>query len=225
MWRALLQVLKDNDPLEPIAQEFHKMLSVACEMAALVEPHVFSHDLSLEDRSKIYSLDIEVNKLERSIRKRVITHLSLSGSEVEYCLILMSIVKDAERVGDYIKNISEVSELGGTPVPEGPIRSELEQLINTAHSMLRATPSIVEADDANAALEHLRTGKSVSKRTDRLLVELAKSDFTVPQTTSMVLLTRFHKRLCGHVMNILSSMVMPFHKVDFFDARELESEE
>ena len=65
----------------------------------------------------------------------------------------------------------------------------------------------------------------MSKRTDRLLVELAKSDFTVTQTTSMVLLTRFHKRLCGHVMNILSSMVMPLHKVDFFDARELESDE
>jgi len=225
MWRELLAMLSDNDPLEPIAREFHQMLTVACEMSALVKSRIFSHDLSLGDRSKIYTMDIEVNKLERSIRKRVITHLSLSGSEVEYCLLLMSIVKDAERVGDYIKNISEVSELGGTPVPEGTIRSELEQLIEISHSMLRATPAIVQADDANAALEQLRIGKSMSKRTDRLLVELAKSDFTVAQTTSMVLLTRFHKRLCGHVMNILSSMVMPFHKVDFYDAREVESED
>ncbi len=225
MWRELLAVLSDNDPLEPIAREFHQMLNVACNMSELVRPHIFSQDLSLGDRSKIYSMDIEVNKLERSIRKRVITHLSLSGSEVEYCLLLISIVKDAERVGDYIKNISEVSELGGTPVPEGTIRSELEQLIETSHSILATTPTIVQADDADAALEQLRIGKSVSKRTDRLLVELAKSDFSVTQTTSMVLLTRFHKRLCGHVMNILSSMVMPFHKVDFFDAREIETEE
>ena len=225
MWRELLAVLSDNDPLEPIAKEFHKMLQIAGDMSALVKPHVFSHELSLADRSKIYAMDIEINKLERSIRKRIITHLSLSGSEVEYCLLLMSIVKDAERVGDYIKNISEVSELGGSPVPEGAIRSELEQLISTSHSMLAAAPQIVQADDSSAALEQLTTGKSVSKRTDRLLVELAKSDFTVTQTTSMVLLTRFHKRLCGHVMNILSSMVMPLHKVDFFDVREVESEQ
>lgn len=225
MWRELLAVLSDNDPLEPIAREFHQMLQTAGEMSALVKPHLFSHDLSLADRSKIYSMDIEVNKLERSIRKRIITHLSLTGSQVEYCLLLMSIVKDAERVGDYLKNISEVSDLGGSPVPEGNIRAELEHIITTAHGMLRAAPGIVQADDSDAALEQLRTGKSMSKRTDRLLVELAKSDFTVTQTTSLVLLTRFHKRLCGHVMNILSSMVMPLHKVDFFDAQEVQSEE
>ncbi|MED5465601.1 MAG: PhoU domain-containing protein [Myxococcota bacterium] len=223
MWRELFDVLTSNDPLEPIAQEFHRMLTVTVEMSTLVKPHVFSHDLSLEARSRVYNLDIEVNKLERSIRKRVITHLSLSGSEVEYCLLLMSIVKDAERIGDYIKNISEVSDLGGSPVPDCSIQTELGELIATAHSMLAATPRIVDEDDNDAAVEQLRIGKNVSKRCDRLLGELAKSDFTVSQTTSLVLLTRFHKRVCGHVMNILSSMVMPLHKVDFVDLKEFEN--
>ena len=139
MWRELFDVLTSNDPLEPIAQEFHRMLTGTVEMSTLVKPHVFSHDLSLEARSRVYNLDIEVNKLERSIRKRVITHLSLSGSEVEYCLLLMSIVKDAERIGDYIKNISEVSDLGGSPVPDCSIQTELGELIATAVSYTHLT--------------------------------------------------------------------------------------
>ena len=33
----------------------------------------------------------------------------------------------------------------------------------------------------------------------------------------MVLLTRFYKRVGGHLLNVVSSVVMPLHKVDFYD--------
>ena len=36
-----------------------------------------------------------------------------------------------------------------------------------------------------------------------------------------MLLTRFYKRVGAHLVNILSSVVMPLHKVDFFDEAEL----
>ena len=35
----------------------------------------------------------------------------------------------------------------------------------------------------------------------------------------MVLLTRFYKRLGAHLLNILTSVVMPLHKLDFYDER------
>ena len=54
--------------------------------------------------------------------------------------------------------------------------------------------------------------------------ELAKSDLTAAQTTSMVLLTRFHKRLGAQLLNILSSVVMPLHKIDFYDGRQTSEE-
>jgi hypothetical protein len=36
-------------------------------------------------------------------------------------------------------------------------------------------------------------------------------------TTALVLALRYYKRIGGHPLNVLSSMVMPLHKVDFFD--------
>ena len=65
--------------------------------------------------------------------------------------------------------------------------------------------------------ELVQVGRMAGKRCDNLLVELAKSDFNAAETTSMVLLPRFYKRLGGHLLNVLSSVIMPLHKVDFYD--------
>ena len=40
-------------------------------------------------------------------------------------------------------------------------------------------------------------------------------------TTALALATRYYKRIGGHVLNILSSVVMPLHKVDYYDEEEL----
>ncbi len=222
MWKELFQVLSDNNPVEPMTQELMQMLEITKEMSSLVHEHVFDQDFGVDQRAAIYKLDIKVNKLERSIRKRVITHLSVSHDHVSYCLLLMSLIKDAERVGDYLKNISEVPELGGAEIPEGPLKSELKEIISLAVEMLKTTPDILANEDTDRATDLLQLGRNTGKRCDVLLVELAKSDLTAAQTTSMVLLTRFHKRLGAHLLNILSSVVMPLHKIDFYDGRIAE---
>ena len=222
MWKELFQVLSDNNPVEPMTQELMQMLEITKEMSSLVHAHVFDQDFGVDQRAAIYKLDIKVNKLERSIRKRVITHLSISHDHVSYCLLLMSLIKDAERVGDYLKNISEVPELGGAQIPDGPLKSELEEIIALAVEMLKTTPDILANEDTEKATDLLQLGRNTGKRCDVLLVELAKSDLTAAQTTSMVLLTRFHKRLGAHLLNILSSVVMPLHKIDFYDGRIAE---
>lgn len=222
MWKELFQVLSDNNPVEPMTQELMQMLEITKEMSSLVHKHVFDQDFGVDQRAAIYKLDIKVNKLERSIRKRVITHLSISHDHVSYCLLLMSLIKDAERVGDYLKNISEVPELGGAQIPDGPLKTELQEIIDLAVEMLKTTPDILANEDTERATDLLQLGRNTGKRCDVLLVELAKSDLTAAQTTSMVLLTRFHKRLGAHLLNILSSVVMPLHKIDFYDGRIAE---
>jgi len=222
MWKELFKILSDNNPVEPMTQELMQMLELTKDMSDLVHAHVFDQKFQVDQRAAIYKLDVKVNKLERSIRKRVITHLSISHDHVSYCLLLMSLIKDAERVGDYLKNISEVPELGGAEIPDGPLKTELEEIIELAVEMLNATPDILANEDTERATDILKLGRNTAKRCDLLLVELAKSDLTAAQTTSMVLLTRFHKRLGAHLLNILSSIVMPLHKIDFYDGRITE---
>jgi phosphate uptake regulator len=225
MWSELIEIFRGIDPMKKTAEEFMEMLRIAHEMAQLVRPHLFEHGMTLEHRSEIYNLDIRVNRLERSIRKRIISHLAIQKTHVTYCLLTMSLIKDVERIGDYVKNISEVCELEGTPVPEGALRKELEDIVGVAMNLFEETPHITTTQDRDRATELLQIGRNTGKRCDRLLVELSRSDFDAAQATSMVLLTRFYKRIGAHLMNVLSSVVMPLHKIDYFDEKVLESRE
>ena len=223
MWLELLSIFRKGDAMETLAGEFREMLQLLKEMSQIVNGHIFDQDLSLDDRSKVYKLDVRVNKLERSIRKRVVSHVTLSRDHVPYCLLLMTLVKDAERIGDYWKNISEVSTLGAGKVPEGELKAELREIIDLAMTLMNDLVPILDSSDRERAEELLQIARLTGKRCDQLLVELAKSDFQAAETTAMVLLTRFHKRIIGHSFNILSSVVMPLHKVDFYDEQFLES--
>jgi phosphate transport system protein len=219
MWMELLKIFREGDTLKSLTDDFLRMLDLVQEMAAAVRPHLFDQTLSMEEKARIRKTDVKVNKLERAIRKQVIAHVTLSRAEVPYCLLLMSLVKDVERMGDYIKNISEVGELGGGAIPEGALRTELAEIVEIAMVMMADVPAIIGSQDRERAHELLQEGKDAGRRCDRLLIELAKSDFDAAQTTSMVLLTRFYKRMGGHLLNILTSVVMPLHKVDFYDER------
>jgi len=223
MWLELLSIFRQGDPMETLASEFRDMLRLLQQMSDIVNKHVFDQKLSLDERSRVYKLDVQVNKLERSIRKRVVSHVTLSRDHVPYCLLLMTLVKDAERIGDYWKNISEVSTLGAGQIPEGELKTELSEIIALAMVLMSDLVPILDASDRERAEELLQTSRQTGKRCDQLLVELAKSEFSAAETTAMVLLTRFHKRIIGHSFNILSSVVMPLHKVDFYDEQYLEA--
>ena len=222
MWLELLSIFRKGDAMETLADEFRAMLRLLQQMSEIVKGHIFDQDLSLDERSRVYKLDIQVNKLERSIRKRVVSHVTLSRDHVPYCLLLMTLVKDAERIGDYWKNISEVSTLGAGTIPEGELKAELQEIIDLAMTLMNDLVPILDSSDRERAEELLQTSRLTSKRCDQLLVELAKSDFQAAETTALVLLTRFHKRIIGHSFNILSSVVMPLHKVDFYDEQFLD---
>ena len=90
-------------------------------------------------------------------------------------------------------------------------------------TLMDALVLILAASDRDRAEELLQISRHMGKRCDQLLVELAKTDFSAAETTAMVLLTRFHKRIIGHSFNILSSVVMPLHKVDFYDEQFMEN--
>ena len=223
MWMELLEIFRSGDPMKLVADEFMKMLAITHEMANIVQPTIFDHSLSLEGRKQIYDLDVQVNKLERSIRKRIISHLTLHHSHVPYCLLLMSLVKDAERIGDYVKNVADLSELGGGEVPSGELRDELTDQVNTIMRLFEATPQVLAKQDREGANELIRIGRNAGKRSDKLVFEVARSaDMNAAQLTSLVLLTRFYKRIGAHLVNILSSVVMPLHKVDYFDEDYLD---
>jgi len=108
MFKNLLHFWKGKDFLSQVLEEFKSMLDDAQIMFDSVCRKLIDNKKEPGLKDKVYSIDKRVNDLQRDIRKRVIEHLSLQPSvDVPTCLLLMSVVKDAERLGDYAKNLYE----------------------------------------------------------------------------------------------------------------------
>ena len=223
MLQELMTIFRSGNPLRAMAEEFAEMLRLTCEMSVSAGDIYFGQSGVPEERTRIYEKDVRVNRLERSIRKRVVAHLSVAGNrtDIPYCLLLMSLVKDAERLGDYAKNLSEVVDLHPGALPDDEIVAELREIRTGVEEAFVASSEVLSASDRERALALLGQGKDLAQRADRLLMRIAGSDHPPALTAALVLGARYYKRMGGHLLNVLSSVGMPIHKIDYYDEDEI----
>lgn len=217
MLKELLSIFTSDTPLKDISHDFARMLNIVQKMVvAASQNYAGAHD-DADVREHLRTQDVEVNRLERSIRKRVVSILSIRKSvDVPYCLLMMSLVKDVERIGDYAKNLTEVTEISG-PLPDDPLVNELHVIRMAVETLAKEAASVFERSDKEQATELTRQGRSRAKQCDQLVAKIAASDLPAGTAVKMAVAVRFFKRIESHLLNIISSVIMPLHKIDYFD--------
>ena len=224
MLRELINIFKADNPLGRMGDNFAKMLGLTQEQTVRAGEIFFNKPPSPEERTRIYKQDVKVNKLERKIRKQVIAHLTISGNaaDVPYSLLLMSLVKDVERLGDYAKNLAETLDVSGATLPDDEMVAELREIRGEVESTFDAVAEVFARSDEEEAVELIRQGRDMTHRCEVLIDRIAKSDYDAATTVALTLGTRFYKRIGAHLLNILSGVVMPLHKLDYYDEKVLE---
>ena len=111
MFKELYSLMKKEDLLQRSYDECAQMLSTTEGMfhgTTKLLREMDSTDLELD----IYAEDKTVNAGERDIRRKVLTHLTIMGnqSDINAAFILITIIHDMERIGDYCKNIFELTQ-------------------------------------------------------------------------------------------------------------------
>ena len=101
--------------------------------------------------------------------------------------------------------------------------AELSQIRAGVDSTFAGLAQLLDRSDEETALVLIQQGKDLVRRCDSLLTRAAQSSYDSATTVAVVLGTRYYKRIGGHVLNILSSIVMPLHKVDYYDEASLPS--
>lgn len=177
-------------------------------------------------RKEIYERDILVNKAERTIRKKIVEHLAIQPKvDTTYCLLLMSIVKDAERIGDYCKNLMDLTAYHPTWEDPTELKTDFRNIEGEILIMFaRVGKAIRESDEALGA-ELVRQEREATKACERLIARILELEITTRQAVTFTLLARFDKRIAAHLGNIASSLVMPLHKLDYFDEEYLPGQE
>lgn len=224
MFGKLADVFRSDDAVARMSEGFDTMLEQARRVALLAGHHYFDGPPSPEERDELLSADVRVNKLERKLRKQIVSHLALNGGgDAVYGLLLMSLVKDVERIGDYAKNLSEIYQEGGGPLPVGddPVVRELKTIRNTAESLLAEVGDVFSESDPEAATGLIERGVAAGRQADALLRPVASGPYDAATAVTLILGARFYKRINAHLVNVMTGVVMPIHKLDYYDEDEL----
>ena len=134
------------------------------------------------------------------------------------CLVLSSIVIDIERIGDYTKNISELATTYSGKLDCGKFEPKVVHIEATVERLFSETRGVLEASDRQAARLLLDECSGVRKEVDEVIAMLIKADdedMGTAQTATVALYVRYLKRVGAHLLNILSSVVVPFERIGY----------
>jgi phosphate transport system protein len=177
--------------------------------------HSDTVDISVD----IYGLDKKINRAERDVRKKVMTHLVISGgAELAHGLALVSVVIDIERIGDYTKNIHDLARRHPARLDAGPLEPLLSEIESGIADAFRDTIRAFKDNNEDLAREVMAEYKEEhSSNCEKIIDKVIEGqiDLSPADAATVALYTRYLKRIGSHSRNIATSIVNPFHRIGY----------
>jgi len=218
MWKEIIQLLKTDNLLEQAYNQAFEMLEIAHEMfkSALECLRRTDREIDVETRKK----DKIVNAFERDVRRKILTHLSVRGStsELPAGLVLVTIIVDIERIGDYVKNILDLAELHIPKIEGTKYINKVEGMENAVETLFSNTIISIKNSDDEMALRLMEESRKIGKKCDNMIDQLIKDKVDNLLTNDAVYLAlyfRYLKRINAHLRNMASSVVNPFDRIGY----------
>lgn len=218
MWRQLIQIWKAHNLLDQAWQQSSRMLDITSEMfVEAIEVLKTGENKTL--KRDVHNKDQIVNEYMQDVRRKVLTHCSVQGPhELPAGLVLVSIIIDLERIGDYTKNIVDIAKFRSQKINPGTYENILEKIESAVKDNFLQTKTCIETSDANSAMKLLKKYEWVGKECDQSLKDLISEKdkkLSLGDSASLALYFRWLKRINAHLRNITTSIVNPFDRIGF----------
>lgn len=218
MFRKLLTIFRKDTLLDQAYKRSYEMLDITQDMFIKAKNSLMQSETGTPDLD-IRALDIKVNKYEREVRRNVFNHLAISGAEDIYSgLVLVSIIIDIERVGDYTKNIVELAVNHPAKLKEGKFSADLKGIEAAVEDTFLRVRKIFEKTNIDDAKKLLDDYYWINPLCDKIVINYIKEeDNTIPSgdAVSLALYFRYLKRINSHLRNIATSVINPFDRIGF----------
>ena len=186
---------------------------------------VFGGGKSKETKREVKGTDRKINASEREVRRALMTHSAVTG-DVDLPLVLayMSVVKDVERVGDYSKNLYDLAKLGidFSAAEDG---DELKHYRDAVSQLISDAADAFETRDVERARALVAKADGFLDEYDDHVVAQARSEAPATEAVPRALFFRFLKRITAHVMNLMTSLVLPVDQLDYYDEAKDDRDE
>ena len=113
----------------------------------------FNSNDTKEEVKALKREDKKINDFQMTVRRKVLTHFSLdtNSREVPNGLILVDMVVDIERIGDYCKNISDLTIMKKESINYGNLTDEIALIEQEVRTRFSATIDVIENQDEDLA--------------------------------------------------------------------------
>ena len=218
MFKQLFSALKSGDVLDRAFSEFSEMLDHAQWMFIRAN-EVLNHKVDPEEvRDSIYDRDKGINELLKGIRRKIVRHLTINpGVDVPAGLALMSVAKDAERIGDYCKNVFEVGQFYTEDFRVDRYHDPLEEIRREMESLFVAVRGAWRESDETAAKQAIKAADATRGRCDEMISLLLSDQASIQmhEAVAYSLLARHCKRVAAHLANICTAVLGRIEDLDF----------
>ena len=161
--------------------------------------------------------DRQINTTEMEIRRELVVHASVPGGvDTPEVLVFMHMVKDLERIGDYNKNIFDLAD-EGVSLAEAPDLGRLLGYRDELSARIALMGELLTTRDEDGARAYITRGDELRREFDDRINELVHSTEPAVVAVPRALLYRFLKRVTAHSLNVVSAVVMPVDRLDYFD--------
>ena len=218
MFKEVFDLFRRENQLQQAFERSREMLREDREMFEAATRSLRERDDARLDVD-IYAKDQLINAYEREVRRKVLTHLALSsGQDLQAGLVLVSVVIDIERIGDYTKNIVELALHHPNKLHCGGFDEHVKKIETRVRTMFELLIEALPNNDEPKAREVMSEHWWIARRSDEIVTELLDRDAPeLPgrEAVATALYNRYLKRVSAHLMNIASSVVNPFDRIGF----------
>lgn len=219
MFRQLFSALTSENTVNLAFDDLTQMLRNGAWMFDRANEVLHSTAPADDVRAPLYERDRSINELERSIRRKVLRHLTVNpGHDVAICLALMSVAKDAERIGDYCKNVFEVGHFYRKGFRVAKYLDPLDRIAAQVADMFGMVIKATQSSDEAQARKALALAREVRPHCDRLIEELFCDEDKIEfhEAVAYSLLARHYKRVAAHLANIATAALGRLEDLDFY---------
>jgi phosphate uptake regulator len=218
MFKKWLTIFKKDTLMNRAYQRSFEMLDITQEMFTEAKESLRQREDSEIDLG-IKETDKKVNSYEREVRRMVIKHLVVIGPpDLPSGLVLISIIIDIERIGDYAKNMVELALDHPGKLHGGKFEEIVSRIEKGLEDNFTQTKKCFKKEDANIALVLLDKYAWVNDACDEIVTAVVKEkdkNIGPGDAAALVLYTRWLKRINSHLRNITTSVVNPFDRIGF----------
>lgn len=167
----------------------------------------------------IKQMDRKINKYEREVRRNVLTHLSVAGTtNLVPGLVLVSIVIDVERLGDYTKNIVDLAKRHPKKLQGGSHEKALKDMEAVISEQFPQAIEVLKNQDKSLARSIMVAENEIGKKASGVETDMIQGrheNLVGGDAVTIALYARYLKRINAHLTNIASAIVNPFPRISF----------